>query len=217
MAFVSRMVGMVLVTFFVVWVTLCTGMFYVWWSFETIVAMVVMMCGGMMMSFGTRLPLQALGATIRGERIDDVATFAQYLNVFNRAHQLAWASGLLLMIVGHIAMMYSMCDPSRIGAGVAIGSLPIMYAALLAEFIISPMKHALVSRNKEVFEQSRARVDGSVAMTVGFVAASLSMLAMLFMVTLFAFDEAPDERLMEAVHEIREAFEYRADRPEIVE
>lgn len=208
MALLIRLAGLAIVTFFVVWACISSGFYGEWLSLPALLMMVGILIGTMTVSFGVGLSLRAFGAAIHGDRIDDLATFVQYLNVFNRAHQVTWASGLLVYIISEVTMLINMADPSSIGYGMAVASLPILYAVLLAEFIVNPLKHVLISRNPQAFEKTQSRVGGSVVTTVGFVAAALCLMAAQVFPLWLAYQEISPKSSDRVIESMREAFDH---------
>ena len=103
--------------------------------------------GGLWMCFGPLTTIRAFVAAARPARVMDRDALATHLLVFARAYQLAWGAGLTGMLIGFIIMLSNMDDPSSIGAGMAMGLLPVLYAAVLAEFILAPLQQSLASRS----------------------------------------------------------------------
>lgn len=64
------------------------------------------------------------------------------VGVLTAAHQFTWGAGLLCTFLVLIGLMQNMSDPTKIGPGMAAGLLPLLYAAVLAEFIIFPIRCA---------------------------------------------------------------------------
>jgi hypothetical protein len=88
--------------------------------------------GGLWAGFGPRLLLEAGRATIAPGDVDP-ARAAALATVFRRGYQLAWASGGLGLLTGIILMLANLDDPSRIGPGLALCMLSLLYGGAIAE------------------------------------------------------------------------------------
>lgn len=69
----------------------------------------------------------------------------------------AWASGILICLLGAITMVGDMSDPSKVGPAIAAALIPLVYALLLAEFFFMPIAAAAMqpeSRTGEEGEQA---------------------------------------------------------------
>ncbi|TVQ61703.1 MAG: motility protein A [Phycisphaerales bacterium] len=65
------------------------------------------------------------------------------------------AFGMIGTLLGLIAMLQNMDDPSKIGPGMAVALITTLYGALLANIVTGPMGDKLVSRdNEEVLVKS---------------------------------------------------------------
>lgn len=120
-----------------------------WGPFVDLGAMVwclVIVCGGLWLSFGPMRIARALAAGIGLRSHDDEAMVEGHARVLSRAYQLAWVSGLIGVLIGMMAMLEHMADPSAIGSAVSSGLAPLLYGALLAEFVIAPMQAGLAGR-----------------------------------------------------------------------
>ncbi len=56
-----------------------------------------------------------------------------------------YAAGGVAVLVGAMQMLRQLDDPGKIGVGVAMCLLPVLYAALLAEFLFRPALHRVAS------------------------------------------------------------------------
>ncbi len=59
------------------------------------------------------------------------------------------AMGMIGTLIGLVAMLAQMDDPSKIGAGMAVALLTTLYGALIANLIFLPMSDKLALRSKE--------------------------------------------------------------------
>lgn len=139
--------------------------------------------GGMLISFHPSQIRRAIGAAFSRDGETDDAMLGLDIAVFERAHQLAWAGGLLSQLVGLIVMLLNLDDPSRIGPGLAVAALPLLYGVFLAEFVIAPLRYALLARSPgggEKLARPQRRMNRT---TAGFVIASVLLLMAAFGVT----------------------------------
>ncbi|MBN2582128.1 MAG: hypothetical protein JXL80_03605 [Planctomycetes bacterium] len=101
--------------------------------------------GGLWLSFGPTTVLKAFHAAFSPSAISGREACTTYILVFTRAYGLAWAAGLLGMLVGIMIMLQNMDDPSYIGAGTAVAFVVLLYAGLLGEFVFIPLRQVLVN------------------------------------------------------------------------
>ena len=74
------------------------------------------------------------------------------------------ASGTL---VGLVAMLVNMSDPSAIGPAMAVALLTTMYGAMIANMITGPMESKLDIRNSDEVMAMTIMVEGIVAIQAG--------------------------------------------------
>jgi len=102
--------------------------------------------GGLWLSFGPGRLLRAVAALFSADETIIPEAYAVYLLVFTRAYQLAWGAGLVGLLLSVVLMLQNMDDPAYIGPGMAIGLLPAVYGAFLAEFLFAPLRQVLANR-----------------------------------------------------------------------
>ena len=138
--------------------------------------------GGLWMCFGPLTTIRAFVAAAHPARVTDRDTLATHLLVLARAYQLAWAAGLIGMLIGLFIMLSNMGDPSMIGSGMAMGLLPVLYAAVLAEFIFAPLQQALASRSGlAAFNMPLLAVPHRSVQAVAFAVVFAALLVLLIM------------------------------------
>lgn len=130
---VSRVFGGMLVLAVLWWVGVCAGGLGLFFDPASMVMVVTLSLGGVLIAHGW--------GGIRQVFVRD-GDRKLAVEVLTSAHQFAWGAGLLSMFIGLIALLQNMWDPPKIGYGMAVGLLPLLYAAVLAEFIISPIRRA---------------------------------------------------------------------------
>ncbi len=64
-----------------------------------------------------------------------------------RGYQLSWGAGLVGTLLGLVIMLGYMSDPSKIGPGMAIGLLTVLYGAFLAEFVFGLLHQSLLNQD----------------------------------------------------------------------
>lgn len=63
---------------------------------------------------------------------------AQNLLVLSTLRMLIWSTGAVLHLLGYIHTMQNLSDPSKIGVGIAVAFLSLLYALIFAEMLIGP-------------------------------------------------------------------------------
>ncbi len=142
--------------------------------------------GGLLMSYGPRQIFSAIDRSLSSRKGElSPEALALHLAVFVRAHQLAWAAGLLGSIIGLISMLQNLWDPSCIGIGIAVSLISMLYGVILAEFIINPLKHSLIARYHEAFAELPIKHGKTSKITPGFVIGFWAIFA-IYTITSFA-------------------------------
>ena len=111
------------------------------------------MLGGLLISFRPSIIFKAAGRSIGVSKPLSRDELDLHIMVFARARPLAWVGGFLGTMTGLMQMMMA-TGPGRspdnirynllIGGAIAI--LCLFYAAILAEVIITPLKHSMIAR-----------------------------------------------------------------------
>lgn len=135
---VRRLIGAGIVVFVLAWAVAGAGDLMLFFDPASAIFVVGLIVGGMWMVCGPRACWRAVVTATLGEGDRDAAARA-----FTLAHQLSWGAGILGMVVSLVAMLKNMDDPSAIGPGMAVAMLPFFYAAVLAELIFNPLRHAV--------------------------------------------------------------------------
>jgi hypothetical protein len=106
-----------------------------------------LMTGGLWTCFGPKIVFDAFGAAC-GRRGTRRETWTCHHLVFFRAYQLGWSIGLLGTLLGVISIFFNMDDPSKVGPGVGVSLLPLLYGGLLSEFVFAPLLHLVAVRSQ---------------------------------------------------------------------
>ncbi|MEM1210307.1 MAG: MotA/TolQ/ExbB proton channel family protein [Planctomycetota bacterium] len=109
----------------------------VWVVFGTLAAW-LMSCGAA--AFGS------ISGLLRGDAGVDRETFARRLHALIRVRQLGWSVGLIGLIVGLIAMLADLSDYAKVGAALAVATLPLLYGVALSEFVFAPLASLYTAR-----------------------------------------------------------------------
>lgn len=136
MSHISRFVGGVLVLAVLWWSGIGAGGFHMFYDLPSMIMVTALTVGGVLIAHGWGGIRQVFSR-------DGDCKLA--VAVLTSAHQFAWGAGLLSTFVGLIMLLQNMADPPTVGPGIAVGLLPLLYAAVLAEFIISPVRRARAS------------------------------------------------------------------------
>ena len=105
-----------------------------------------LLIGGLWLSFGPMTVLRAVAALLSNRSITERELGVIYLSVFTRAYQLAWAGGLVGLLINFFITLMHLDDPSYLGQGMAVSLLPVLYGAFLAEFLFAPLRQVMVHR-----------------------------------------------------------------------
>ena len=79
----------------------------------------------------------------------------------------AVAFGMIGTLIGLVAMLSNMDDPSKIGAGMAAALLTTLYGALLANMLFLPLADKLASRSSEEVLLKTIVIQGVMAIQSG--------------------------------------------------
>ncbi len=77
------------------------------------------------------------------------------------------AFGMIGTLIGLVAMLSNMDDPSKIGAGMAAALLTTLYGALLANIVFLPMADKLAQRSSEEVLMQTIIIQGVMAIQSG--------------------------------------------------
>jgi|GEM_PF-3600047 len=144
---INTAVGFALLIFVLIWALRSGGDIFIFLDVYSIIFMVFVMAAGMCISFGPRITYKAIWAAAFSDNSLGRDECALYLLVFARAYQLAWAAGIVGMLLSLITILQHMDDPSKIGPGIAYSLLTVFYGAILAEFIIAPLQQVIATRS----------------------------------------------------------------------
>ena len=89
----------------------------------------------------------ALLAGLSQEPIDQVDA-AQHARVLQTIRGVLIRSGIVAFLIGGVSMLVSLDDPATIGPAVAVALLSMLYAVILSELIVAPMKQAILNRTE---------------------------------------------------------------------
>ena len=87
--------------------------------------------------------------------------------MFDAAGRFAPAFGMIGTLVGLVAMLSNMEDPSAIGAGMAAALLTTLYGAIVANVVFLPMADKLALRNEEEILSKTIILKGVMAIQAG--------------------------------------------------
>lgn len=103
--------------------------------------------GGLWACFGPRAVTRAILVSSIRAPDGDTKQLRTAISVMRRAYSLAWGSGILGLLVGMVIMLRNLDDPSKIGPGMAISLLTLLYGAALAELFFGPLEQVLLNRS----------------------------------------------------------------------
>lgn len=119
------------------------GMAGIFLNLPSLVGVLLLVSGGTLLAFRPGTVGGALAASFSRRAPEDPEDVVRFLAVYDRAHQLAWSAGLLMLLIGIVQMLTTLEDPSQMGMGVAAASVPLLYGVILAEFVIQPLRDTL--------------------------------------------------------------------------
>ncbi len=143
-------------------------------DFVALVQVTSIIVVGLLLSFRPATITAALRASLGSHRSLEHAARIQMRGVWVRGHSLAWAAGVIGLVLHIIQFMRNMDDPSAMGPAIATGLLPFLYGAILAELCFSPLADgATTEPSNDVATQFGAKQA---------VGAALAVLVMVFIV-----------------------------------
>ena len=88
-------------------------------------------------------------------------------NIFNTLGMYAPSFGMIGTLIGLIAMLQELSDPSNIGAGMAVAMITTFYGALFANLFFLPLCGKLKSRSAEEVVFKEMVIEGVLAIQMG--------------------------------------------------
>ena len=111
-------------------------------------SMVIVLAGACLFTVAAHGPgplIDALVASLNSQPLTLQACH-QHRRVLETLRNALCASGAAGFLLGLIAVLGNLADPSHIGPAVAVAMLTTLYAVILAELVIAPLSSALPSR-----------------------------------------------------------------------
>jgi flagellar motor component MotA len=96
----------------------------------------------LMVTFDAASVCKAFGAAIKNAVLDEEALRMSTL-ILSESARLVHATGIVGTFLGFVLMLSAMSDPSAVGPAFAVALLPVVYALVLAAFVITPLKARL--------------------------------------------------------------------------
>ena len=88
-------------------------------------------------------------------------------DIFDRMAGFAGAMGMIGTLIGLVAMLLNMADPSAIGPAMAVALLTTMYGAIIGNVIGTPINNILVIRDGEEMLSKTLILEGIMAIQAG--------------------------------------------------
>jgi chemotaxis protein MotA len=95
------------------------------------------------------LDLQAIDGILRQELDNTDERHQRGIEIFSSMAAYAPAMGLIGTLIGLVAMLQNMSDPSSIGPAMAVALLTTFYGAILANMVFNPVAGKLRTRSRE--------------------------------------------------------------------
>ena len=99
------------------------------------------------------------------EQID--SRHADNAQIFGQIAGFAGAMGMIGTLIGLVAMLLNMSDPSAIGPAMAVALLTTMYGAILGNVFGTPIENILNLRNKEEMVEKNLIIEGIMSIQAG--------------------------------------------------
>ena len=107
--------------------------------------MLGLFAAGMLVSYHPMQTLCAFDAALTQSRKYTPRDYARHVAVLDGAHQLAWAAGFIVFMLGLLQAVGTLGSPDQIGSALAVCVTPLFYAAILAELLINPFRNAVIA------------------------------------------------------------------------
>ena len=95
------------------------------------------------------------------------ARHADNASLFDQIAGFAGAMGMIGTLIGLVAMLLNMADPSAIGPAMAVALLTTMYGAILGNVFGTPIANILILRDKEEMLAKNIIIEGIMAINAG--------------------------------------------------
>jgi len=92
---------------------------------------------------------------------------ADNASLFDQIAGFAGAMGMIGTLIGLVAMLLNMADPSAIGPAMAVALLTTMYGAILGNVFGTPIANILILRDKEEMLSKNIVIEGIMAINAG--------------------------------------------------
>ena len=144
---VSRIIGVTIVGLTVGLGAFGSGEIAWFIHFPSLISVLGIVMGGLLLSFRSSAIWKAIARSVGTGQPHSQQELDLNTMVFDRGRQLAWAGGLLAALTGFIAMMWAAGSGVKVSEiGFAVIALNLFYGVILAEVIITPLKHAMIAR-----------------------------------------------------------------------
>jgi hypothetical protein len=184
----TRLTGMGIIVGMILWAMSSGGSVGYFFDLPTSIFMGGFIIGGLWACFGPGIAVQAIRNSITGRADSDPKVHATHLDVMTRGYQFAWGGGIVGMLIGLVLMLQNMDDPSKIGPGMAVSLLCILYGAMIEELIFNVLHQGLFNgRNEGDEEHATPRS------MIGLGFTSVIMALLLFFIVLTALSEIKKE------------------------
>lgn len=148
MPVVTRLIGVFIVGFLVIWslASVSRGNLGMFIDIPSVILVVAITLGGVLICYPAGQVVDAFSATLKGPGSADATQRRRRVGVMALGQQVSWGAGIFGTFTGFIAMLADLSSLSSIGAGMAVALLCLLYAAILSEFIFSPLRQVLMNQ-----------------------------------------------------------------------
>lgn len=140
------LLGAVSLMLLMVWVAGGSGDHKIFIDVPSIILVLWVLIGGLWMGFGPRTIASAIGKALIGYRETDPLKLSTHIAVLTRARQLSWGAGVFGVLASAVIVCANLEDPAALLPAIAVSLLPLLYAAILGEFVFGPLQQVMLSR-----------------------------------------------------------------------
>jgi len=110
---------------------------------------IVCVCGlfvfGLLASYRPSQIARAMAAGLCDAKSLAPDALCHYVAILDRANQLAWVSGFVTCFISVLPSLGALESPGMIGVSIQFATVPLLYGAILAEFVIGPLRHSVIA------------------------------------------------------------------------
>ena len=157
---ITMIAGIIIVAGFLFFGILSVGSLVLFIDIPSLLIVGGILIGGTFISYGVAVPLKSLNEALFRGGVQSLDELKLYVNFFNMASHLSIAGGVVGTLIGLVSLLAHMDDPSFIGPSMSVALITVLYGVALSEFVLLPLKHALITKSAEVCENAAVEDSG---------------------------------------------------------